>query len=205
MPTTATSADGASSEYKVSARLDGRFVSLVVPTHNDYPEIHRLWTHPDVMFRWRDRGGTRPLEAVGQTLWSGSEIVFIVRSARSGELAGMATCYGYDVYNRHAKFAMAMAPETWGRPHGVEAAALFIDHCFRSLDLRKLYLDVPEFNLPQLEAGLGKYFVQEGCLCNHDYFDGRHWDNYILAIYRSSWNDVARPELDRWLHAATGG
>ena len=44
----------------------------------------------------------------------------------------------------------------------VEAVALAIDYAFETWPWRKLYLEVPEYNLESFRSGLDRYFVREG-------------------------------------------
>lgn len=73
---------------------------------------------------------------------------------------------------------------------GREAAFLFWDYLFRDFRLRKIYMDVFEFNqgwvesTPALEAGL---MVEEGRFRQHIPFNGRLWDVIRLALYRERW------------------
>jgi hypothetical protein len=56
--------------------------------------------------------------------------------------------------------------------------------CFTIFNLRKLYLEAPEFNIPQYGSALGRFFTEEGRLRDHSYYDARFWDRGIFSIYR---------------------
>ena len=187
---------------ELTAQLEGRFVALEVPVPDHYPVLHDISSQPEVIFRWRDRGMTRSLEGFGQTIWSNSAMAFTIARLPTRNIIGFIHCYGLDTYSRHAKLAMFVSPEAWGDASSMEAAFLFVDHCFKALDLRKLYMEVPEFNLAQFGRGLGRYFAEEGRLREHEYFNGRHWDSVILALYRDRWDDLASKALDRWIARA---
>ncbi len=66
-------------------------------------------------------------------------------------------------------------------------AALFLEYVFRGWSFRKLYFELPEFNLAQFSRGVNRLFVEEGRLREHLYYDGRFWDKVILALYRTTW------------------
>jgi hypothetical protein len=59
---------------------------------------------------------------------------------------------------------------------------------FTTWNLRKLYMEVPEFNMNPLWSGAGSFFRQEACFREHDYYAGQFWDKYVLAVYR---DDIA--------------
>ncbi|EFC86323.1 hypothetical protein FrEUN1fDRAFT_0593 [Parafrankia sp. EUN1f] len=40
------------------------------------------------------------------------------------------------------------------------------------------------YNYDQIASGAGRHFDVEGRLSDHSYYDGRYWDEYLLAIRR---------------------
>lgn len=67
-----------------------------------------------------------------------------------------------------------------------EGAVLFIEYLFRIWPFRKLYAEIPEYNLDSLRSML-TVWTQQGRLTEHDYLNGRYWDRYILSLTRSEW------------------
>jgi RimJ/RimL family protein N-acetyltransferase len=65
--------------------------------------------------------------------------------------------------------------------------ALFLEYVFTCWDLRKLYMQLPEYNYEQFASGAERFFVVEGRQREHTFFGGRHWDQLTLAIYRQTW------------------
>ena len=41
-----------------------------------------------------------------------------------------------------------------------------------------------------LWSGAGTFFHQEACFREHDYYAGRFWDKYVLAVYRNEMAEV---------------
>ena len=83
----------------------------------------------------------------------------------------------------HAYVAAAMAPESQATGLGIEATALFMNFIFSTWNLRKLYLEVPEYNLEWMVNSVGGVLKEEGRLRRHSYYGHRWWDKYILAVY----------------------
>jgi hypothetical protein len=75
-----------------------------------------------------------------------------------------------------------------GQP--IQPTALFINYVFVTWNLRKLYMEVPEFNMDTLWSGSGSFFHQEACFREHDYYAGRFWDKYVLAVYRDEMAEI---------------
>jgi RimJ/RimL family protein N-acetyltransferase len=79
---------------------------------------------------------------------------------------------------------------------------LFFEYVFGCWDVRKLYMEVAEYNFPQMESGIGRFFELEGRLRNHTYLAGKHWDQLTLALYRDAWTSE---RVQRLVQAATYG
>jgi len=165
--------------------LRGRRFCLIPLAPRHLPLLYELSVIDQSSFRWRFRGRVPPMEAFVEALHSGVLCQFaIVPTSRPDDFAGLVVAYSYHPQGQYCYLAVLANPAAGA---GVlEGVALFLRYLFRFWPLRKIYLEVPEFNLPQYQsavtAGLLK---QEGCLVGHDYFAGRHWDLFIYAIYRS--------------------
>jgi hypothetical protein len=68
---------------------------------------------------------------------------------------------------------------------------LFIDYVFGLWNFRKLYAETPEFNLDRFASASAKYFTIEASVPDRHWFDGRYWDNLILAVDRDGWNQAS--------------
>lgn len=84
-------------------------------------------------------------------------------------------------------------------PQMVFGFAIFIEYLFTCWPLRKLYLEVPEYNVAQFGSGIGTYLDIEARLRDHVFYAGRHWDFLTLALYRDKWAErgsrLLEPEL----------
>ena len=78
----------------------------------------------------------------------------------------MLVTVGTGLYNTnlHARFAYgfaASAPENTGSSLVTIGAGLLVDHAFELWNLRKIYFEVPEYNLARL-GGIERVAVEEG-------------------------------------------
>lgn len=64
----------------------------------------------------------------------------------------------------------------------VEGTVLFIRYVFNEWPFRKLYVEVPAFNLPQFRSARS-LLVEEACFHDHEYHEGKWWHLHIFAIY----------------------
>ena len=76
----------------------------------------------------------------------------------------------------------------------VEGFGVFVDLLFSMLPVRKIYMEVPTFNLGSLGSALGAIFTEEARLTEHHYYDGQYWDRVILSLSRSTWSALRAPE-----------
>jgi RimJ/RimL family protein N-acetyltransferase len=157
-------------------------LTTVVPADVDY--LFALAVEPETGFRWRYRGAPPSVDRFIAELWSQVLVHYVVRRADTDEPAGYVVAYGADLGRGHAYLGAVFGPEHTGTGMVAEATAMFVRYLFHTFPLRKVYLEVPGFNWPQIASAAGILFEVEGVLREHDYYGGRHWDKYICAIYR---------------------
>jgi hypothetical protein len=112
----------------------------------------------------------------------------VLDNSTPDEVLGIVVGYDADFRNGHAKVGAARFTD--GTAHSlqfVRGAFLFFEYLFRGFPFRKLYLEVPEYNLAQFASGLDSLFELEGSLRAHTWFDDRYWDLHFLALSRDRW------------------
>lgn len=156
-------------------------------TPEDFGYIRLVETSSTFAPRWRLRGRTPSPPDWAQSSSSDVLAQFMVVSNRDSSRIGLVTVFRPNFQDGHARLAaVAFAPGTTS-PIMPLAVGLFIDYVFRCWNFRKLYMDVAEYNLPQMASGLARVFQVEGRLSEHYYFDGRYWDKFILSLTRKAW------------------
>jgi hypothetical protein len=156
----------------------------------DYPLLQRFDLSPELIHRYRYRGSTPSPDQWAQMLWNTVLLQFIVESADGREPIGIIALYQVNFQNAYGYLSAAKFDPTDNSPRMMLGAAMFLEHVFVNWPLRKVYLDLPEYNLDQIAGGVGSLFEIEGQLLAHTYFDGRYWDQYFLALYRTKWAEV---------------
>lgn len=151
---------------------------------NDMGFLYTLAIQPETCFRWRYRGAPPPFERFTADLWKQVLVQYVARRAEDNEPVGLVVAYGANVSLRHAYLGAVFQPRCAGTGLAAQIVALFARHLFHTFPLRKLYLEVPGFNWPQLRSGEKGLFQVEGVLRDHHYYAGRYWDQFICAIYR---------------------
>ncbi len=169
--------------------LAGPRVALRPVAPEDLRPLWALATDPRTRQRWRWRGHTPTLEEFGRSISAGVLSQFVVVRVPRLEPIGHLTAYAADLSDGYAYVALLMAPEVQGTGMGAEAMVVFARHLFASWNLRKLYLEVPEFNLAAFASILRRLAVEEGRLRQHRFWDGRFHDQVVLAVYRERFSE----------------
>lgn len=148
---------------------------------SDLTALYTLAIHPQTAFRWRYRSAQPTMDTFARELWTGVLVQYVVRPARGDDAAGLVVAYS--PAEGHAYLGAVFDPAHTGSGLAAQAVMAFARYLFHSFPLRKLYLEIPEFNMPQLRSGAGRLFQVEGVLREHCYHAGRWWDQHIAAIY----------------------
>ncbi len=177
--------------HSVEGHLTGRQVSLRPVVPRDYEALYTMAASDSNNFRWRLRGSTPDPEHFKQQLWTGTVLQFVLHRGPAGQPLGLVSLYGEDSPAGFAKFAVLLHPEARGRAWPIEAVSRFLDYAFVVRSLRKIYIEVPEFNLPLMERGLKRFFETEAILRDYCAFDGRLWEQHILSTTRAKWFEAS--------------
>jgi len=158
-------------------------VRLTPVEPEDMRFLYKLATHPDTCFRWRYRGAPPPMEKFAVDLWSQVLVQFVARRTSDGEPIGLLVTYGADMGQRYAYVGAVFRPDYTGSGIAATVTAAFVRYLFHTFPMRKLYVEVPGFNWPQMRSGEGRLFEVEGIMRDHEFYAGRYWDRYLCAIY----------------------
>lgn len=164
--------------------LRGRRFSLVPFTPEYYRPTYALAIEPEISFRWRYHGAIPPYETFQQTLFANVFQQFaVVADHDPMKFVGLVVAYKAELQDQHVAIA-AMMSHAFGAGT-FEAVALIGRHLFRNWPFRKLYLEIPEFNIPQLRSAVTAGLLrEEGRLKAHRYYNEKYWDYVTYAIYR---------------------
>ncbi len=75
----------------------------------------------------------------------------------------------------------------WNKGYGTEVMRLLLQQGFGTLNLNRIYLRVDTENLGGVRAYEKAGFIQEACLRQADYREGRYCDDLIMSVLRSDW------------------
>ena len=161
--------------------------------------------------RWRFRGQTPSPEQFRREFFSPATFVqfSVVAATRpDGPTVGVVSAYNANLSDGVAYVAFQRFDESYAEPVSggrpttkglmVEGLLVFFQYLFDHFTFRKIYVEVPEYNLSLFEQGAGQIFEKEGELADHLYFGDRYWSQLIFALYRETWDEVAEAFRGRW-------
>jgi RimJ/RimL family protein N-acetyltransferase len=188
-----------SSEVKaqgiVSSRT-GRFARLVPLAVRHLDFLYDLATNEEVGYRWRFQGTVPSPDKFQSALWDAVLCQFVVVDVR-GKAVGHVVAYNPDLHQGWTHVGGIMHPDVIGSGIGLEALDLFVAHLFSAYNLRKVYFEVPEYNLSEFGSLIGPVLEVEARLKGHVYLGGSYWDFLVLALYRDSYLAIKRSDSGR--------
>ncbi len=77
--------------------------------------------------------------------------------------------------------------ENWGKGYGTDAMKIILRYAFTELNLRRVTLDVFEYNQRGVRSYEKAGFVIEGRVRGMILREGRRWDVIFMGILREDW------------------
>jgi len=165
---------------------------------SDAPMLYEWIMDPRVNHRWTTRGMLVPFEVFTQRLWEDVLISVLVHPDPAGPPVAWASITSADLHSGYASAAVVVDPaHSTAAGIGPRTVCLLLRYVFAVYPLRKVYFESPEFAVHDFRTALGELLPVEGVLREHLYYDGRHWDKYILAVTTSTWARYGPAYLDR--------
>ncbi len=146
--------------------------------HND-PQLYAMLVSP---FRYVSRAAEEDWIR-HKTTYSLTEIQLAICLKQDDQHIGDIHLTNIDWVARHACTGIFIgAAEHWSKGYGRQALHLLLDHAFRDLGLRRLYLTVLEDNQRAIRAYEECGFVIEGTLRQHAYKRGQFRNLLFMGI-----------------------
>lgn len=171
--------------------LRGRWAHLRPLTADDMTWLYGLATDMRSNGAWRLRGGTSSPDELEQAVRH-SPISAVLCRASDGARVGLLEAYRLNRITGIAHFAALIETESQDVGWTVEGMLLFFGELFTT-GTRKIYFEVPEFNIEKLRSALAGPLELEGCLRDYAYYDGQFHDVHICCLSYATWTDSIAP------------
>lgn len=173
-------------------KLEARGVRLVPLAPEHLSGLRALELSTELAFRWRHAGAHTSPEQYAASSWNDLLCSFLVfNPADLSSPRGIVSAYQADHANGHCRVAAArFGPSERPALTVMRALVLLFDYLFAGWRFRKLYFEVPAYNLPQFRSAVGQVLVEEGRLNDYVYLNGEYWDWVFLALTRERWAET---------------
>ncbi len=181
------------------ALLRGTHIYLDALERKDMEELGGCWRSLELT-QYLMQDAVFPQTAEDEMEWfehmrkDKARYVFAVRLRTDG--AAIGTCSLFDINWRIRKCVFGIAigyPKHHGKGYGTEALRLILRYAFLELGLNRVQLHVYEFNTRAIRSYEKAGFRQEGVLRQAVYREGRYWDEIVMAILRTEWENDLDP------------
>lgn len=161
--------------------LESDDIPLVQRWIND-PAVRRTLLHRPPLNQHREREW---IESQGR---NEQDYTFGLVRKEADRLIGCCGLHRVNPVNRSATLGISIGETSChNRGFGTEAVRLLLRFGFEELNLNRIQLSVLANNPRGIRAYQKAGFVQEGCLRQAVYRDGRYEDEYRFAILREEW------------------
>jgi len=86
--------------------------------------------------------------------------------------------------HRLGEVGILIGREYWGRGYGTDAMRALCRFAFEQMDLRRISLEVMEFNIRAIRSYGRVGFVAEGRLRQDTYLEGHYYDTVVMGLLR---------------------
>ncbi len=190
--------DARTGPFREPPTLLGEQVELRPFTSADAPAMARILSDPEVV---RLTGSATTTAATHEPAdldelvdWYGTRqdhhdrLDLAIVDRATGAVVGEVVLNDHDEDASSVNFRILVGPGGRGRGLGTEAARLVLDHAFRVVGLRRVELEVHDFNPRARHVYESLGFVHEGTRRSVLFFDG-HWvDAHVMALLDDDWD-----------------
>ena len=173
--------------------IAGEHVILRAFEREDAERCYRWMNDPNIVRTLKSR---YPIAFQNEIEWldramhagvSDSERHFAIERKDDRTHIGNASIHDIEWVSRTARFGLFVGePSAWNRGFGSDAIRTLVRFAFDEMNLRKLRIDVFEYNDRAKHILETQGFVQEGRLRQEFYREGSYHDIVVLSIFRDA-------------------
>lgn len=158
-------------------------------SNSDYGEVYRLFTSKDINHLIICRPYHN--DNISFQKWLNSSLVdefndFMVFT-EGGNFIGFAYTYEFHPLDGHTKMTVAIKKEYISSGVGCLIAIKFLNYLFKNYSLRKVYMNVYDYNNNSINAIKSIGLKEESRLKEYHYYDNKFCDVVIFSISKSEY------------------
>jgi RimJ/RimL family protein N-acetyltransferase len=169
--------------------IAGENVILRALEADDLERCYRWMNDPNIVWTLKSR---YPIPFHGEAEWleqavdpAANERHFAIERREDRVHIGNASIHEIDWVSRTAAFGLFIGePSAWNRGFGSDAIQTLVRFAFGEMNLRKLRINIFDYNERAKHILVNQGFVEEGKLAREFYRDGKYQDILIYSIFR---------------------
>lgn len=112
-----------------------------------------------------------------------------LREAEDWRLIGNCGVFDLEWIYRSAELGIMIGDKSvWDQGLGTRVMVMLLRHCFQTLNLNRVCLKVYGSNRRARRSYVKAGFVEEGCMRQAVFKDGRYEDVFLMSVLRSEWD-----------------
>ncbi|AZR73369.1 hypothetical protein BBF96_08225 [Anoxybacter fermentans] len=157
----------------------------------DLPIIHKWRNDSEFIYPGLPDPTPFPkLEEWYEELVNSNKKVFLICDGSNDKPFGTVGISSINVQSQNAKLEIIIGEKEYrGQGFEIEAVVLFLDYCFKLLNLRRIAVKVDQDNEEYINSFEKVGFRKEGQLRRSIFKDGRYVDQYVMAIFKDEYFD----------------
>jgi RimJ/RimL family protein N-acetyltransferase len=176
--------------------LKGKLVNLAAVDPEEFSKVFASWNHDSELKRLLDSDPARQHSPKAAKEWAEKHLKeqgdhtywFTIRAAEDDRLLGDIDLEVVSWAARDAFVGLGIGPrDFWGRGYGTEAMQLVLAYAFLELNLRRVTLDVFDYNPRAIRSYEKAGFRHEGRLRGALAREGKRRDLLFMSTLREEW------------------
>ncbi|RYF81581.1 MAG: N-acetyltransferase [Chitinophagaceae bacterium] len=161
----------------------------------------RIWQYTKTLLinESFDEQFDRYITAALDPRFSGMQVSFVMRDAKTAEIMGMTRYYKIEPSHKRLSIGYTWyAPKYWGLVHNKECKLLLLQYAFETLGFQRVEFEVAHQNIRSQKAVAKIGGVKEAVLRKHGlHADGTVRDTVVFSIINDEWPETKKRLLQR--------
>ncbi len=146
--------------------------------------------------RWSAKSIQKSIEKMYE---NPNDYSFSIRLLENDRIVGGIGLHGLNWAQRESFVGIGLGQkEDWGKGYGTDAMKIILRYAFTELNLRRISLDVFEYNPRGVRSYEKAGFVIEGRQRGQVFREGRRWDDIYMGILREDWIKLQEQQGEKW-------
>jgi RimJ/RimL family protein N-acetyltransferase len=191
-------------EHMKNDLFRGKLVRLAAQEVQPMAEAYSKWSRDAEYWRLLDSGIVRPFSVKKTKEWieknqekeSPDQFSFAIRNLEDDRLIGDIGLDGIQWAHKDAFVGIGLGErDTWGKGYGTDAMRIILRYAFTELNLKRVSLNVFEYNPRAMRSYEKAGFTYEGRMVGMLHREGRYWDIVFMGVLREEWERMDRIDL----------